>query len=169
MRCVRLARHLAIALALAAGGAADTPLAGQGGPDTSAIVSDSALLAELDRYYADLSARDWDAFADHFWPHATLSTVWQPPGDPAPTVMVITVPEFVAQAPLGPGSQPIFEERLLDATVVARHGLLALVWAHYEARFGAPGAVHTWRGYDAFTMLLHDGRWRIAALAYVSE
>lgn len=129
----------------------------------------AAIVAELERYYTDLTARDWAAFADHFWPGATLTTVWQPPGEPAPRVVPTTVPEFVAQAPLGPGSQPIFEERPLEIRIVARHGAMAQAWVHYEARFGSPGAVHAWRGYDAFTMLEHDGRWRIASLAYVQE
>ena len=33
------------------------------------------VLAELRRYYADFSARDWEAFASHFWKGATITTV----------------------------------------------------------------------------------------------
>src|SRR4051812_38385829 len=68
--------------------------------------------AELSKYYADLSARKWNAFATHFWPGATITTVWQPPGEPAERVTTVTVPEFIASAPMGPDSKPIFEERL---------------------------------------------------------
>lgn len=123
------------------------------------------VMAEVEDYDSDFSARDWPAFATHFWPGATLTTVWQPPGEPAPRVMAVTVPEFVAKAPEGPGSRPIFEERMTGADV-RLSGNLAQVWASYVARFGDTGAVQTWRGIDAFTLMKHDGRWRIASLAY---
>jgi hypothetical protein len=34
------------------------------------------------------------------------------------------------------------------------------------ARFGDSTDVATWRGIDAFTLMKHDGRWRIVSLAY---
>jgi hypothetical protein len=40
------------------------------------------------------------------------------------------------------------------------------MWAHYTARSGDSTDVATWRGLDAFTLMKHDGRWRIVALAY---
>ena len=126
------------------------------------------VLAELERYYADFSARDWPAFATHFWPGATLTTVWQPPGEPAPRVVVTTVPEFVAKAPEGPSSKPVFEERMLGADIRII-GNLAQAWARYVTRFGDPGALQTWRGVDAFTLMRHEGRWRIVSLAYADE
>lgn len=136
-----------------------------------APVSDPArreVLQELEHYYADFSARDWKAYAGHFWPGATLTTVWQPPGEPAPRVSTYTVPEFVAQAPEGPDSKPIFEERMVSAEV-RHYGNLAHAWAHYTARFGDSAQVATWKGIDAFTLMRHDGRWRIVALAYTDE
>jgi len=39
-------------------------------------------------------------------------------------------------------------------------------WARYTARFGDPGSVRTWKGIDAFTLMRHEGRWRIVSLAY---
>lgn len=120
---------------------------------------------ELARYYADLSARDWEAFADHFWPGATLITTWTPPGEAAPRVEATTVPEFVRRAPLGPDSKPIFEERMLDVAVTG-YANLAQAWIRYEARFGAPDDVVEWRGVDAATLMKHDGRWRIVSLSF---
>jgi hypothetical protein len=78
------------------------------------------------------------------------------------------VPAFVAPAPLGPDSKPVFEERLLGAEVRA-YSNLAHVWAHYAVRFGDPDSVATWRGIDAITLMKHAGRWRIVALAYTDE
>jgi hypothetical protein len=93
--------------------------------------------------------------------------VWQPPGEAAPRVVATTVPEFVAQAPQGPGSQPIFEERMGRADVRA-HRSLAQAWAEYHARFGRPDSVATWSGIDAFTLMRHEGRWKIVSLAFAS-
>lgn len=126
------------------------------------------VLAEVRAYYADFSARDWDAFAQHFWPGATIATIWTPPGESENRVVTQTIPEFVAMAPAGPGSKPIFSERMLDARVEV-HGDLAQVWATYAAEFGEPGDVATWRGIDAFTLMRHRGRWRIASLAFTAD
>lgn len=124
--------------------------------------------SELEAYYADFSARDWDAFADHFWEGAALTSIWRPPGEPDERVVAQTVPDFVAAAPEGPGSREIFEERMTDVRITVR-GPLAQAWARYEARFGDPGEVAEWTGTDAFTLLRHGGRWRIASLAYAGD
>jgi hypothetical protein len=136
--------------------------------DTQPGDSQASVLAALRSYYTDFSARNWDAFAEHFWPGATLTTIWQPPGEPAPRVVSTTVPAFVEQAPAGPGSKPIFEERLMGADIRV-HRNLAQAWARYTVLFGDTGSVATWRGMDALTLIWHDGRWKIAALAYTDE
>jgi hypothetical protein len=123
------------------------------------------VIEAVESYYADFSARDWDRFSGHFWPSATLTTVWQKPGENAPRVVTTTVLEFVRLAPQGPDSKPIFEERM-DSSDVRIAGNLAHVWAHYTARFGDSTDVATWHGIDAFTLMKHDGHWRIVALAY---
>ena len=134
---------------------------------TGAATADleTEIRGELDRYYADFSARKWDRFADHFWPGATLTTVWRPPGASAPLVDSQSVPSFVAKAPSGPDSKPIFEERLVSVDLrITRN--LAQAWARYEARFGDSTDVATWRGIDGITLMKHAGRWRITSLAY---
>lgn len=123
--------------------------------------------AALQSYYADFSARDWSRFTDNFWPGATITTIWQPPGEPIARVDAQTVPEFVARAPLGPDSKPIFEERMTSADVRI-HGNLAQAWVRYTARFGDSAAVREWQGIDAITLLRHEGRWRISSLAFTS-
>jgi ketosteroid isomerase-like protein len=126
------------------------------------------VLAVIEQYYADFSARDWPRYAEYFWPDARLTTIWQPPGEPADRVVATSIAEFIAQAPQGPGSREVFEEKMTSAEALG-FGDLAVVWAHYSARFGDPGEVREWTGIDAFTLLRHDGRWRIAALAYVTD
>jgi hypothetical protein len=125
------------------------------------------VIATLEQYYSDFSALDWARYRDHFWSGATLTTVWQAPNDSLPRVSVTTVDRFIELAPQGPGSREIFEERMSGADVRA-DGALAQVWATYEARFGDPGDISEWTGTDAFTLMRHNGRWRIASLAYAS-
>jgi len=138
---------------------------GSSGPPDRGSGVEVAVREELERYYNDFSARDWTRFSDHFWPGATITTVWQPPGATAPTVDAQTVDSFVAKAPLGPGSKPIFEERMTGAEIRA-HRNLAQAWARYAARFGDSAGVAEWQGIDAFTLMNHDGRWRIVSLAF---
>jgi hypothetical protein len=80
----------------------------------------------------------------------------------------MTIEQFIEQAPLGPGSREVFEERL-DSARVRGSDSLAQVWAWYSARFGDPGRVESWTGIDAFTLIHHDGRWRITSLGYVND
>ncbi len=126
------------------------------------------LVAFLESYYDAFSDRDWERFQDHFWTDATLTTVW-PPTEGAPErVLVTTITEFIEQAPLGPGSREIFEERMTALEISVR-GDLATAYAHYLARFGDPGEISAWEGVDSFQLMRHDGRWRIVSLAFLSD
>lgn len=122
----------------------------------------------VQRYYQVFSAREWPTYRDQFWPQATLTTVWQPPGASAPDVVVTTIEDFLAHTDEGPDAQPVFEERLLAAEITVV-GDLAMVWARYEAAFGTPDALVQWQGVDAFTWLRFGGEWRIVSVAYQSE
>ena len=126
------------------------------------------VVAALAAYYDALSDRDWEAFAACFWPDATITTVWQPKGEPAPRVFASTIPEFVEKAPEGPGSQPIFEERM-TAVEVRVHGNLAQAWAGYDAAFGDEQQLMRWSGVDGITLLEHDGTWKITSIAFASD
>ena len=137
MRWTKFFRAIAIGAAAVAAGVSGAAAAEDAPPPDDGR---AAVLAELEAYYADLSARDWDAFSAHFWPGATIATVWRPPGADAPAVMVATVPEFVAKAAEGPGGKPIFEEWMTSSRIEITGGL-AQVWAGYAARFGEVGDV----------------------------
>lgn len=164
-------RGLLWALILSSGSAACTLEYAPPGERLSQATPDadtSLVIAELYSYYRDFSARDWPLFAEHFWPGATIAAAWQPPGEDVPRVTVTTVSQFVAAAPEGPGSREIFEERMLGARIRLTGGL-AQAWVHYQARFGNTGDVREWEGVDAFTLMQHDGQWRIVSLAFQSE
>jgi hypothetical protein len=162
-------------LSVAAGGPIATTSSAQEDPAPVELpgvqVPDSLrteVLGFVESYYAALSARDWEAFQEHFWPGATISTVWRPPGEDSSRVVVGTVPGFVERAPEGPGSREIFQERMIGAEVLLSGGL-AQVWALYRARFGDPGDVTEWVGIDAFTLMKHQGTWKILSIAFAPE
>lgn len=125
------------------------------------------ILSKVEAYYSDMSARDWDDYSAHFWPDAHLTTVWQPPDSDSLQVIMTTIEEFVEQADEGPGSQPIFEEKLLKADIKVYNNL-ASVWADYAAKFGTQDSLMEWQGIDAFTYMKHKGEWRIVSLAYTN-
>jgi hypothetical protein len=127
-----------------------------------------AVLRVLTAYYGDFTARDWDAFAQHFWPGADITTIWQPPGEDSDRVVPTTIEDFVARAPAGPGSREIFEERMLRAEIRVFHNL-AQAWVRYGTRFGDPDSIRYWEGIDAFSLLKYDGGWKIASLVFTSE
>ncbi len=131
-------------------------------------VARSQVLDTLRAYYAAFSARNWEEFATYFWPGATMVTVWQAEGADRREVMASSIPEIIAAAPQGPDSREIFEERMRTAEVRV-DGDLAQVWAVYDARFGDEGDVSTWSGIDAFTLLRHEGRWKITSLTFTPE
>jgi hypothetical protein len=126
------------------------------------------ILKELTQYYDHMSARNWGAYASHFWPGATITTVWQAAGEPAPKVLITPIQDFIAQTAQGPDSKPIFEERMVDADVRVSNNL-AQVWASYKARFGGLGKVDEWTGIDAFTLMKHDGHWKITGLTFAAS
>ena len=124
--------------------------------------------AMLTRYYRDFSARDWEAFVTHFWEGATITTIWAPQGQTERRVVATSIPDFVAEAGLGPDSKAIFEETM-GRTEIRVHENLAVVWAEYQARFGDPGDIAEWSGIDAFTLMKHEGMWKITSLAFSAE
>ncbi|HKJ92350.1 MAG TPA: DUF4440 domain-containing protein, partial [Longimicrobiales bacterium] len=138
-----------------------------GPPPAQGPVDRRAVLARLDRYYSDLSSRAWSAFTGHFWPGATLTTVYQPADEHAPRVVTTSVPAFVAQATEQASSRTL-RERMVDADVVVM-GNIAQVRAHYEAHVRGRDGTHVWRGTDAFTLMKHGGEWRIVSLAYTAN
>ena len=144
------------------------PLRDAAGSDQDAAELEQEVRTVLVSYYRAFSDRDWPRFEDHFWPGATMTTIWTPPGETRVRVVASTIPEFVAQAPQGPGSREVFEETLITVEITVE-GDLAQAWAGYQARFGDPGDIMEWEGIDAFTLLRHDGEWRISSLAYVPD
>jgi hypothetical protein len=138
-------------------------------PVTNLDVQDKQEIKDmLSRYYADMSRRDWKKFRGYFWDSATITTVWQKPGDLAAKVNIITIDEFIRETPFGPDSKPIFQEIMTGADISVRNDL-AIAWADYEAKFGTNDSLAVWKGKDLFSIMRHLGEWKIVALSFERE
>ncbi len=122
------------------------------------------ILAEVTAYYRDLTARDWDAFARHFWRGAVVTMIWEPQDGSERRVDFISVPDFIAQMDLGQDSTFIFEQKM-GTVELQFDGTVAQVWSRHRVRFGEPGAVRDWIDVDAFTLMKHVGLWKISSMA----
>jgi len=127
-----------------------------------------AVEIKLKEYYKDMSARDWKKYRSHFWNNATITTAWQQPGDSAATVDVTTIDDFIKEAPNGPDSQPVFEEKMTDSKIKVQ-GNIAEAWVNYEAKFGKPDSLTQWKGVDVFTLMRHNSEWKIVSLVFEAE
>ena len=143
----------------------DDRSAGQVNDDS---VAEQNVRATIERYYEAFSRLDSAAFLAHFWPGADVTTAWQAPGSDSVSVTIMPVEQFVALWAEGPGSRPIFDERMEQATIRLR-GDLAQAWVRYTARFGDSTAVEEWSGIDAFTLMRVGTEWRIVELAFAAE
>nr|WP_281169010.1 nuclear transport factor 2 family protein [Fulvivirga imtechensis] len=119
-------------------------------------------------YYQTMTRRDWRTYRSYFWDDAIITTVWQKEGENNESVHITTIDEFIAQTHLGPDSQPVFEEKPIDIQITVKNGL-AQAWVRYEARFGSEKNMMEWKGTDLFSLLNHDGKWRIVSLTFSSE
>ena len=122
----------------------------------------------LKTYYRDMSDRDWEAYRSHFWDNATITTAWQQPGDSTSLVDITVIDDFILETPNGPDSQPIFEESMKDSKITV-NGNLAEAWVTYQAKFGTPDSLMQWTGTDVFTLLRHEGEWKIVSLVFESD
>ena len=126
------------------------------------------ILAEVTAYYRDLTDRDWDAFARHFWRGAVVTMIWEPDDSSERRVDFISVPDFIAQMDLGDDSTIIFEQTI-GTVELQFDGNVAQVWSRHRVRFGEPGNVREWTDVDAFTLMKHVGLWKISSLALATK
>ena len=136
--------------------------------DTSKARERGLILAEVTAYYRDLTARDWDAFARHFWRGAVVTMIWAPDDGSERRVDFISVPDFIAQMDLGDDSTIIFEQTI-GTVELQFDGNVAQVWSRHRVRFGEPGNVREWTDVDAFTLMKHVGLWKISSLALATK
>lgn len=175
---MRYASPVAVALVIAACSIERAESGRPPGPPTAVdslerIEEDSIargqVLAALHTYYRRFSERDWRTFHLSFWPNATLTTVRRPPGERSERVVVTTLGEFLRRTRDGPDRLAGFGEEMLHSHIET-YGALASAWVLFQARFRVtPDSVAIYRGVDAFTLLRHNGQWRIVSLTWTRE
>lgn len=171
--CLIAALALLAACRLERAASGRPPGTGTAADSLTAVEQDSAEVVAVETalrtYYRRFTARRWPTWKLSFWPGASVTTDWQPPGEPAVRVVVQSVDDFARRAADGsdrPGSFSV-EPVHLD---VRAYGPLAVAWVVYRARLGTRrDSVETHYGVDAFHLLKHRGEWRITALTFTTE
>lgn len=120
----------------------------------------------LKDYYQSMSDRNWSEYKKFFWNQATLTTTWQKPGDSFTDVHITSIENFISQAHLGPGSKPIFEEKMISDPIILIEKNIATVWADYHVKFGTKDSLMEWSGKDVFTLMKHNDQWKIVSNVY---
>jgi hypothetical protein len=137
-------------------------------PKESAFAeSEKAIYQLLVDYYQTFSDRNWPEYKSFFIDKATLTTVWQTDSSSNPDIFTSTIDEFLDQTKDGPDSQPVFEEKMVESEIVVKQNL-ANAWVKYDAKFGSEDNLMTWSGYDLFSLIKHEGEWKIASIVYSS-
>lgn len=118
----------------------------------------------LDAFYRDFAAGDWPRVADHFWPDATLVTIRSPSLGAPPTVVVMRIEDYVARQGAGGRAAPLkFEMRTQRIETL---GSIGSAVAQYDALDPSGAQSQGWQGADMFSLVLHNGEWRIASLVF---
>lgn len=129
--------------------------------------SEEAIQQLLVDYYQTFSERNWPEYKSFFVEKATLTTIWQTDSSSNPEIFTSTIDEFLNQTKDGPDSQPVFEEKMVESEIVVKQNL-ANAWVKYDAKFGTEENLMKWSGYDLFSMIKHNGEWKIASMVYAS-
>ncbi|MCB0665193.1 MAG: nuclear transport factor 2 family protein [Saprospiraceae bacterium] len=139
----------------------------QSGEPHTLSSSEQTVYLFLQDYYGTMSDRNWNLYRDFFVEKGTLTTVWKSGSDQKPEIHGYTIDEFLAQTKDGPDSQPIFEERMIDADISIQ-GNLASVYTKYKAKFGTSDKLIEWEGFDLFSLIRYAGEWKIVSITYES-
>lgn len=126
------------------------------------------LTSLIEEYYKTMSNRNWPEYQEMFCEEGTLTTVWSDSTGVERQIHTSTIQDFVASTAEGPDSQPIFEERPLNIEVEVK-GILANAWVRYEAKFGSKESLMEWTGYDLFSFINHEGKWKIVSIVFAEE
>ena len=118
----------------------------------------------LDAFYRDFAAGDWPRVADHFWPGATLVTIRSPSLGAPPTVVVLRIEDYVARQGAGGRAAPLKLE--MRTQRIETLGSIGSAVAQYDALDPSGSQSQGWQGADMFSLVLHDGQWRIASLVF---
>lgn len=124
----------------------------------SAPPPDPSVESEIRQMYADLSARKWKDFEDHFAPDAVVILGGR----------AIPIGEFNAKNQKALETATDFAETC-ESLEIRVHKDTAHAWSRFRGTVTRNGETRTWSGVDAYTLVRVDGRWKIAAIAVSSD
>lgn len=130
----------------------------------------TAVIGVMNRCYQALSAHDFMALRECFWPQALITTYWKRSAEAAgPEVYAQYLEEFIVNSQKSLSHFSAFSERSLSHEIKL-YDNIAQVWSVYELTFATiEGKSATWRGVDMFHFMRHNGEWRIVALTFAKE
>lgn len=132
---------------------------------TESIDVDPQVRAVLTAYYDDFASGDWARVAKHFWPDATLVTIRSPGLGATPAVVVTRIDDYVHRH-LGDGARSAPLRIALESSRIETFGSVASAITHYRAVDPSGSEAQSWRGADLFSLVRHEGEWRIASLVF---
>ena len=140
-------------------------------PSAAQVKNDEqAILQVMQRCYGTLSAREFLAFRDCFWPQALITTCWKiSPKAKNPQLYAQYIEEFIVNTEKSMGQFASFSDSSL-AHEIQIYDNIAQVWSIYEVRFqNLEGKTASWRGIDMFQFIRDQDQWRIIALTFTRE
>jgi hypothetical protein len=133
---------------------------------TPPAATDETQVGELlQRYYDDFATGDWTRLRQHFWPDATLVTIRSPGLGAPPSVVVLSIGDYIVRHGNG-GSRGSKLRIELDTRRIESVGSIASAITHYRAIDSSGQEEQSWRGADLFSLVRHEGQWRIASLVF---
>ncbi len=119
----------------------------------------------LEEYYRDYAAGNGAALAEHFWPEATMATIRGRALGDGSSVVVMRVNDYVRQH-MGAGARATPLRISLESSRIETIGSVASAVTYYRAVDPSGQESQSWRGADLFSLVRHEGRWRIASLVF---
>ncbi|MCB9081647.1 MAG: hypothetical protein H6555_08050 [Lewinellaceae bacterium] len=109
--------------------------------------------------------RDWDLFAELFWPDARLNALGRDP-EGKPRLMVMTVNDYVTR--IGPNltTRGFFEKEI--GRVTEQYGDMTHLFSAYQSQSVADGPIIA-RGINSIQLVFREGRYWIVNILWESE
>jgi hypothetical protein len=136
-------------------------------------VSELEVYDVLERFYRDFAHGDWNAMQERFWPGASVIAIRtrEQRGDKQggdKQVVNEPIESCIERLRANVARAKPLEIALIEHRIVPT-GSIAQASIQYSAVDKSGDAPQGWSGTDAFTLVRHEGQWRIASLAFGSS
>lgn len=122
----------------------------------------------LERFYRDFAHGDWNAMGARFWPGASVIAIRRREQDTEKHVVSEPIEACLERMRAQVARTKPLEIAFVEYRIEPAGGI-AQASIHYSAIDASGDAPQTWSGTDAFTLVRHEGEWRIASLVFGSN